>query len=175
MPGTSIICDVLGPYHLHDIHVYNYTNKSSFYLHTSFTLVPSVSLAVITAMLQVACSRLECVAVRLCQCICCIACLWCRRNIFVKLAHVGCFSSHNYVKVTHNFQNTVPKVLCFSKKQWKSPMCQCMQHTEISVMLRLFNLKFSADVEFVVWNMNLSKCKFWILTSVAYISNYKLI
>jgi len=30
MPITSVICDILCPHYLHDIHVYNPTNKSSF-------------------------------------------------------------------------------------------------------------------------------------------------
>jgi hypothetical protein len=27
MPVTSLICDILGPHYLHDIHVYNPTNQ----------------------------------------------------------------------------------------------------------------------------------------------------
>ena len=30
MPVTSMICDMLGPYYLRDIHVYNHAKKSHF-------------------------------------------------------------------------------------------------------------------------------------------------
>lgn len=54
-----------------------------------------------------------------CASVCRIACILCRKNIFVKLAHIGCFSSHNYVKETQHFGNTVSEVSRFSKNDRK--------------------------------------------------------
>lgn len=49
------------------------------------------------------------------------------------------------------------------------------QHTEIMCNANCIELKIQYGCRFGVWNMNLSVCKFWILTSVARLCKCKLI